>query len=247
MSNDRDINDILDSLNKLLREGESHNDDHVETDEQAGEIKAELHELEEDDAVSEEAVASDAESEEAESEQVEGDVEPSGDISDELSSEYLDDLDEDSSDDPSEYFPEEEEEDFQDAPISVQRVVLTEEMLVNNPQGNLLSMVKESEEADIEPVAESSEDEIDETVLKELPEQEAADESDHQDIHDLLTERQLEQLVEMVSDDVIIHLQQELPSIIKASLHRSLSELRDREPRDEEPRETDQSENHSEE
>lgn len=251
MSNDRDINDILDSLNQLLREGESHNDDHVETDGQAGEIEAELHELEEDDVESEEPAAEgpDAESEEAESEQAEGDVDASGDASNELSSEYLDDL--------SEGFSEEEEEDFQEAPISIQRVVLTEEMLVNNPQGNLLSMVKENEEVDVEPVADAEpiENESVGTVQEESSEQEAVRESVHQPAHEthgsnidgLPTQQQLEQLVEKVSDDVITRLQQELPSLIMASLHRRFSELKDAELRDEELSDRDQSENHSEE
>lgn len=271
MSNDRDINDILDSLNQLLREGESHNDDHVETDDQidekldehAEEIEAELHELEEDDAAPEEAVveAQGAESEEAteqpESEQID-DIDDSSD--DELSSEYLDDLDEDSTDEDS--ADESIEEELREAPISVQRVVLTEEMLVNNPQGNLLSIVKEGEEAGVEQVTEpeSVEDEIVEAVQEdsfeeeEPSEHEPVDEIDEQVVHDLASENQdsnsvnypsdeqLEQLVERVSDDVISRLQQELPSLISASLHRCLTDLRD-----EEPKETDQSENHSEE
>ncbi|MDX8403784.1 MAG: hypothetical protein R8K54_05190 [Mariprofundaceae bacterium] len=194
MSKDRDINDILDSLNQLLHEGESHNDDHVETDEavneEAEEIEAELHELEEDDAVSE-----DMESEGVKPEPLEDHFDSSREASDAGN------------------------EGPQEAPISVQRVVLTEDMLVNNPQGNLLSTGMGDKKEITEPVTELESIETQTVNIDHLP------------------MAQLEPLLERISDDVISQLQQQLPALIKTALDCHLAKLRDEK----------QSENHSEE
>jgi hypothetical protein len=204
MSKERDIDDILASLNQLLHEGESHNDDHVETgehgevdhhaemDKQTEEIEIELRELEEEfsdvAAMEEEPKPTQFESIRSEPEQSEPE-QPESEQAEAF--EWFQD----------EPIEDDVLEDFDDAPISVQRVVLTEDMLVDNPQGSLLSMANSEEAAN--------------EVVEHETEQSA--------------ELDLELLVEKVSDDVMNQLQQELPAMIKASLHRHLGDLKNSE------------------
>ncbi len=214
MSGERDIDDILDSLNKLLREGESHNDDHVEVDAQAEEIEAELHELEEGGSgiseevavATEEAVSELSEAADISGRHAEADAGSVADPGQDEAGEPCESVEADSSDSSDAQTMEPV-----DAPVSVQRVVLTEEMLLDNPQGNLLSLVKRDE-------AEAAES------MAEAPQQEAVRENRtplHVDHHHMA------RLLDQVTDDVIDQLQQELPVLIKHSLYRHLAELRD--------------------
>ena len=202
MSKERDIDDILDSLNQLLREGESHNDDHEDEDISTEEIEAQLHELDEEgggpeskpvlsDHAAEETGENEADSE-SESERV-SDPAPAGELDGD------DELD---------------GEEPEDSPISMQRVVLTEDMLVDNPQGSLLSMISNRA---------SSPDEADVTLS------EAQSQDQNGVSHTLLhvDHEHLEQLLEQVADDVINQLQHELPALIKRSLYHHLAAMRD--------------------
>jgi len=202
MSKERDIDDILDSLNQLLREGESHNDDHVDEDISAEEIEAQLHEFDEEGSSPEsKSVLSDHSA--ADAGENEADSEPESEIvSDPASAGEPDEDDE----------PDDEEPE--DSPISMQRVVLTEEMLVDNPQGSLLSMTSSR----VSSPAEAGES------LSEAQSQNQNGVS-HTLLH--VDHQHLEKLLEQVADDVINQLQHELPALIKRSLYHHLASMRD--------------------
>ena len=202
MSKERDIDDILDSLNQLLREGESHNDDHVDGDISAEEIEAQLHELDgEGSSREDESVLSDHAAEDA------GESETDSGPESERVSAPASAGEPDEDDEP-------DDEEPEDSPISMQRVVLTEDMLVDNPQGSLLSMTSNRV---------TSPDESDVT----LSEAQAQDQNgvSHTLLH--VDHQHLEQLLEQVADDVINQLQHELPALIKRSLYHHLAAMRD--------------------
>lgn len=209
MSKERDIDDILDSLNQLLREGESHNDDHVEEDISLEELEVKLHELDEEiDELKNEPLLPDEP------------VETVDEATSEPEPESIQEQNEDSVPaDPDRALDEEEDEEPAESPISIQRVVLTEEMLVNNPQGNLLSTGSgrglsstETDRVDVESVTK------DEAVSEEQTE-----EVSHTLLH--VDHHHLEQLLEQVADDVIHQLQHELPVLIKRSLYHHLGQM----------------------
>ncbi len=191
MSSERDIDDILESLNQLLREGESHNDDHVESEAVAGAreldtttemVESELQQLD----ATEEKPSSDG-NEAAEISKTLGEPTEQGKAVE---------VDEDAV---------EEHAGREDAveSISIQRVVLTEEMLVDNPQGNLLSLVKTSG-----------------------PEHEEGGNSKTESTGKEISEERIEMVLKQVSADVIAdvinQLQNVLPTLIKNSLERHL-------------------------
>lgn len=181
MSDDRDIDDILESLDQLLRSGGHHNDDH--TDQTPPPLSSDKSKEEAENA--DQAVA----------EKPEASPLTTGDPLFDLP------LGEESTaaDEP---LPEESAV----SAVAAQRVVLTEDMMVNNPQGKLgLRMVAESSERPQQPEA-----------------AEAAEESEAVDVD----HEQLERLMVQVSDDVIARLQEELPRMIRTSLYRHLNELR---------------------
>jgi len=96
-----------------------------------------------------------------------------------------------------------------DERLSVHRVVLTEEMLVDNPQRSLLSLVGNS--------ADHINDQADETVEPEASESQTELPVDHA----LMAE-----LLDRITDDVIRHL----PILIKTSLEQHLNDLIQGEP-----------------
>ncbi len=217
MSKERDIDDILDSLNQLLREGESHNDDHVEEDISSEDIEAKLHELDEEiDELISEPLQPDEPVEMVDEATSEPDSEPDPD-----SESIREQNENDMAVDPDGPLDEEEDEEPAGSPISVQRVILTEKMLINNPQGNLLSKGSgrgpssaESDRVDVESATEG------ETVSEEQP-----GEKPRTLLH--IDHHHLEQLLEQVADDVIHQLQHELPTLIKRSLYHHLAQMRD--------------------
>ena len=217
MSKERDIDDILDSLNQLLREGESHNDDHVEEDISLEDLEAKLHELDEEiDELKSEPLQPDEPVETVDETTSESDSEPDPD-----SEAIREENENDVAVDPDGPLDEEEDEEPAGSPISIQRVVLTEEMLINNPQGNLLSTAldrgpssAEADRVDVESATEG------ETVSEEQP-----GEKPRTLLH--IDHHHLEQLLEQVADDVIRQLQHELPTLIKRSLSHHLAQMRD--------------------
>ena len=217
MSKERDIDDILDSLNQLLREGESHNDDHVEEDISFEDLEAKLHELDEEiDELKSEPLQPDEPVETVDETTSESDSEPDPD-----SEAIREENENDVAVDPDGPLDEEEDEEPAGSPISIQRVVLTEEMLINNPQGNLLSTAlgrgpssAEADRVDVESATEG------ETVSEEQ-----AGKAPHALLH--IDHHHLEQLLEQVADDVIRQLQHELPTLIKRSLSHHLVQMRD--------------------
>lgn len=210
MSSERDIDDILESLNQLLREGESHNDDHVESDEipetdlQAGE-----------EAPQEPG----QESALAETEEIPvADEEPADAVEDERVSEPADSGLEAVSE------PEEQEKaddgddsagENDESSLSMPRVVLTEEMLVDNPQGSLLSLVRAAEAKAAVRSEAGGVDDAEERQNGQAPVQSPLH-VDHE---------HMGRLLEQLSDDVINQLRQELPTLIRDSLYRHLEEL----------------------
>jgi hypothetical protein len=224
MSKDRDIDDILDSLNQLLREGESHNDDHVEAegaeidDALLPELEHEtseaddIEEMHADEEVTEEVAGQTDEVDEANEERVEEGVEEESDTAE---SAALPTTQEHSNDD-SEPVADDQES------LTVQRVVLTEDMLVDNPQGSLLSLVQDSM-AKVDSETDSNEShEADEKSQLSLDQ-------------NLMTE-----LMDHVTDDVIQALQQQLPLLIQNSLEKHLDELRKPENPDNVPEQTEE-------
>lgn len=209
MSKDRDIDDILESLNQLLREGESHNDDHVESVEDPKSVKQKLSDLEDElsEVESIDALLS------ATPEITDSDPDSNDEIEDDISdkeseAETAESSDQDESDEDlsEENEPEAENmSDDDDKRLSTHRVVLTEEMLVDNPQRSLLSLVGNSVDHDDE--------QVDEVVEPEEPSESQTETSVD---HALMAE-----LLDRITDDVI----QQLPILIKASLEQHLNDL----------------------
>jgi len=209
MSKDRDIDDILESLNQLLREGESHNDDHVESVEDPKSVKQKLSDLEDElsEVESIDALLS------ATPEITDSDPDSNDEIEDDISDKESDaetaespDQDESDEDLSEENEPEAENmSDDDDKRLSTHRVVLTEEMLVDNPQRSLLSLVGNSVDHDDE--------QVDEVVEPEEPSESQTETSVD---HALMAE-----LLDRITDDVI----QQLPILIKASLEQHLNDL----------------------
>ena len=216
MSKERDIDDILDSLNQLLREGESHNDDHVEEEASVEALEAGLHGLDEEAGGPERGSAiSDAPALDTGFE-----VEPESNP--EMMTDYDLDWEQDEGDESSDSEACSDDE-LVDSPIFKQRVVLTEEMLVNNPQGSLLSMASDRRP----PSAEDDAVEVKPETENQLKSEEQDGEKPHALLH--LDHQHLEGLLEQVADDVIHQLQRELPTLIKRSLYHRLAEIRDAE------------------
>jgi hypothetical protein len=213
MSKERDIDDILDSLNQLLREGESHNDDHVEEDISAEEIEAKLHELDEE--------IDKLESEPLQPEETEETVDETTSESDADSESIREQNENDTAVDPDEPSDEEEDEEPAGSPISIQRVVLTEKMLINNPQGNLLSAASGRGPSS----AGAGRVGVGSATESETASEEQTGEAPHTLLH--VDHHHLEQLLEQVADDVIRQLQHELPALIKRSLYHHLAQMRD--------------------
>jgi len=250
MSIERDIDDILDSLNQLLREGESHNDDHVDENVSIEEIEAELQELVDEpsepemessepaetidepaaevevvlEAEPEQKVEAEAEAEIVADAEVESEPDSEGDWhqdeavgsdtlnADDSSDDYLVDASEEEGD----------EDNPADERVTMQRVVLTEDMLVNNPQRSLLSIVPGAHPPSDQ--QSSDETELDDPEAAEIDEAEA---KQHTLLH--VNHDHLESIMEKVADDVIEKLQRELPNMIKHSLYHHLAEMRDAE------------------
>ena len=204
MSKDRDIDDILESLNQLLREGESHNDDLVESAEAPEKVKQKLNDLEDEISEVEEVDALLSVADEVVEDAPDSGSETDDDLSDaESEAETTGSWGQDE--------PEEGEteadcvSDDNDERLSMHRVVLTEEMLVDNPQRSLLSLVgKHSAEAELQPG--------DEEVKPDTAELRVD--------HTLMAE-----VLDRVGNDVIHHLQQQLPTLIKSSLEQHLNDL----------------------
>lgn len=225
MSTGRDIDDILDSLNQLLREGESHNDDHVEEDISPEELEAKLHELDKEiDELEGAPLLPDEPVETVDEATLKPDSEPEpGSKSKSKSkSEPIRKQNENNvMADPDGYLDEEEDEEPAGSPISIQRVVLTEEMLINNPQGNLLSAGSGRGPSSAEAGRVNAE-----SVTEPLTaSKEQAGEVSHTLLH--VDHHHLEQLLEQVADDVILQLQHELPALIKRSFYHRLAQVRD--------------------
>jgi hypothetical protein len=215
MSKERDIDDILDSLNQLLREGESHNDDHVEEDISLEDLETKLRELDEEiDELKSEPLLPDEPVKTVDETTLDSGSEPASDSIREQSGH-------DVTADSDGALDEEEDKEPADPPISVQRVVLTEKMLINNPQGNLLSVGsgRGSSSAGAERV------DVESATEGETAPEEQAGEAPHTLLH--VDHHHLEQLLEQVADDVIRQLQHELPALIKRSLYHHLAQIRD--------------------
>ena len=216
MSKDRDIDDILESLSQLLREGESHNDDHVESGVHPETVEKGLDDLQHDlsDVAEMETFLSAASDDEG------------AEVADEAISEDFSEMDSGQEtsasweqDEPEEDEPEEDRmSDAGDERLSVHRVVLTEEMLVDNPQRSLLSLVGNG--------ADHVDNQADEAVEPEATESQTEPSLDHA----LMAE-----LLDRITDDVI----RQLPILIKTSLEQHLNDLIQGEPSSES---TDQTE-----
>lgn len=213
MSKDRDIDDILESLNQLLREGESHNDDHVESYESPAKVKKALDDLEDELSDVSEVEPSRSEAlDRDDSEAADGETVSTAESSEDISvveaeMEVVEhwQLDEPEADEPETDEPETESVSDDAEPLKMHRVVLTEEMLVDNPQRSLLSMVgngvSDSKlDAESTPIVPQSTPSIDHALMARL--------LDH------------------VTDDVI----RQLPILIKTSLEQHLNDLIQGEP-----------------
>jgi len=213
MSSERDIDDILDSLNQLLREGESHNDDHVETDE-----------VSESDPQADEAALQEFEqaSAPAENEELPAEVEvaePETEAEPEMALEPADSAAEPDFEPQEQSETDHEDEAFtavDESPLSMQRVVLTEEMLVDNPQGSLLSLVRAAEANVAARPSEAGEGGVGDQQGEQVNDANGPLHVDHE---------HMGRLLEQLSDDVINRLRQELPVLIRDSLYRHLGEL----------------------
>jgi hypothetical protein len=225
MSKDRDIDDILDSLNQLLREGESHNDDHVESEgaevdeevllsepEQEASGSDDVEEAHVDAEVAAEVAGHPDGADEANVEaQIEGAIEEgSAEASATLP------ITQQHSNDDSEPVADDQES------VTVQRVVLTEDMLIDNPQGSLLSLVQDS--------------------MANVDSGDDADALHETDRENRLTldQKLMTELMEHVADDVIQALQQQLPLLIQNSLEKHLNELKKSENPDNAPEQTEE-------
>lgn len=177
MTDNRDIDEILASLDALLREGDSHNDDMAI------------------EAVSEGVVA-----------------ESDGDVKGEVS-------------EPVQNGVEAEPED------GIPRVVLTEDMMVENPQVRLPIDFAESAEpaSEAETVDSQAESVQEDDRLEQKPQSSPAGDNDgeqaveEQPIH--LHKHEVERLLSLVSLDVSNHMQRLLPELIKDSLHKHLANM----------------------
>jgi len=150
MNNDRDIDDILESLNELLREGESHNDDHTES-----------------------------ETEEIPSHEAGLENRPDS-VADE----------------------------------NAHKVVLTEEMLVDNPQGNLLQLLHERLEIHAPDQQSDNAEEIESTP------------GDDEGGDGRWNEEKFNLLVERVTGELIERLNREVPVWVSESMKRHIEELK---------------------
>ncbi|MBL4760515.1 MAG: hypothetical protein JKY80_06655 [Mariprofundaceae bacterium] len=205
MTDTRDIDEILASLDALLREGDSHNDD----------IPAKPVEPTPDHDVAKVDLESDIEFVEASAEAF-------------LASDELED----------ESFTVEAVSDevvtWQEGGMS--RVVLTEDMMVENPQVSL-PLAFNSEALNEDDVQESESPALEEPKsdhttqdVEQQDEQLAADAiaDDVAPSHVThLHKQDIEQLLTLVTEDVSSHLQQMLPKLIRESLHTHLSRMQD--------------------
>jgi len=216
MTDNRDIDEILASLDALLREGDSHNDDMpVEPVESTLDTDASDVDLETDIVFVESSVEEFLDSDEVEGE------------------------------DPAVEAVPEEVTDWQEGGMS--RVVLTEDMMVENPQVSLpLSCSSErvseghaagGEASEPDTLASDNvvEDEAAQDVLTDKSV--TAEESNHDNSEGVISEdvvaepvmrlhkQEVEQLLALVSLDVSSHLQEMLPKLIKESLHTHLADM----------------------
>jgi len=206
MTDNRDIDEILASLDALLREGDSHNDD----------MPVESTSSVSDTDTLEATLEADVESMESSLNDVlhDGKARESS-----VSETVLDGV-----------VGQQEE--------GMARVVLTEDMMVENPQVSL-PLAFNSEALNEDEVQESespvSEDSalddvpVDDVVVIDVAQDADLDEqvmSDHDVTHSHvahLHKQEIEQLLTLVTEDVSSHLQQILPKLIKESLHARLA------------------------
>lgn len=188
MSSERDIDDILNSLNQLLREGESHNDDHSEAEESG--------------AVS----AADVPPEPKVAKPVEKRPEPAATEKPVSPTSVRDDT-------PEDVEEADEPRSSSDAPVSLHRVVLTEDMMINNPQGSLLSLAGRRD------AAEGGGTDADDSATQGEAKP-AQDERPHID------PERMALLINQISNDLIERMRRELPPLIADSLYRHLKELK---------------------
>jgi len=203
MTDNRDIDEILASLDALLREGDSHNDD----------IPAKPVEPTPNHDVSKVDLESDIEFVESSAEAF-------------LASDELKD----------ESFTVEAVSDeivtWQEDGMS--RVVLTEDMMVENPQVSL-PLAFHSEALDEDDVQERESSALEEPkpdhAMQDV-EQQAEQVVDDAIVDDIapshvthLHKQDIEQLLMLVTEDVSSHLQQMLPKLIKESLHTHLADM----------------------
>jgi len=167
---DRDIDEILASLDSLLRESESHNDDtHAEPV-----VSDNQPELQDESSVDmEQALA-------------------------------LDQAIENVSDDRDDVMETEESSE----PMT--RVVLTEDMLLENPQVSL-------------PLGQHAQDDLGETVSDSDVSQAEVEHESHAD----WDEQMMDQWVASVSQDISLQINQLLPDMIRDALQKKLAELQD--------------------
>jgi len=204
MTDNRDIDEILASLDALLREGDSHNDD----------IPVEPIESKLDTDASDVDVESDIEFVESSAEEFLA--------SDELDESFT-----------IEAMPE-EVEGWQEDGMS--RVVLTEDMMVENPQVSL-PLAFNSEALNENDVQESESPALEEpkpdNTMQDVEQrdEQLADDAIADDVAPShvthLHKQDIEQLLTLVTEDVSSHLQQILPKLIKDSLHTHLSRMQD--------------------
>lgn len=184
MSSERDIEDILNSLNELLREGESYNDDHSVAEPRREKVSPPRAEKRDDRLPAKTAVK--AEPEKLVEVRAEA-VRPASPVVDEPVKSKAKRSD--------------------DAPVSVPRVVLTEDMMLDNPQGNLLSLVRNPEEPQPQPAVKEAKPAAKGGSVR-------------------VDQNHMGRLVRQISDDVIRRLEKELPGLIAESIRRHLKELK---------------------
>jgi len=197
MSSERDIDDILNSLNQLLREGESHNDDHTEAEDTG--------------AVS----AAEVPPEPKLSRPVEKRPEPAAKAKAESPAAVRDDA-------PEDVEQADEPRSSNDAPVSLHRVVLTEDMMINNPQGSLLSLAGRRDAAEDGEAADADAD-ADADAEDSATQGEA---KPAQDGRPHIDPERMALLINQISDDLIERMRRELPPLIADSLYRHLKELK---------------------
>ena len=216
MTDNRDIDEILASLDALLREGDSHNDD-IASEPEAS--------IDDTDAL-EDVLETDIESINADVEELLG----SNKISDDTADEAVHD----------------ESASRQESSIS--RVILTEDMMVENPQVSLpLAFNSEALNEDDVVVDESSASEslsLDDVIAGAVMQQDVVDDeptvdessntetsedstNKHTESDQVmrLHKQEIEQLLTLVTEDISNHLQQILPKLMKESLHARLADM----------------------